>query len=57
MLTMAHYSPGYRTRAVVTGRKNYYLSAVAEHGKTLGTWTGLRTQSWAACRLARSRTG
>jgi conjugative relaxase-like TrwC/TraI family protein len=34
------YDPGYLTRAVATGRENYYLSAVAEHGEPPGTWTG-----------------
>jgi hypothetical protein len=29
------------TRAVATGRENYYLSAVAEHGEPPGIWTGL----------------
>ena len=35
------YDPGYLTRSVATGRENYYLSAVAEHGEPPGTWTGL----------------
>jgi hypothetical protein len=35
------YDPGYLTRAVATGRENYYLSAVAEHGEPPGIWTGL----------------
>jgi len=34
------YDPGYLTRAVATGRENYYLSAVAEHGEAPGIWTG-----------------
>ncbi len=34
------YDPGYLTRAVATGRENYYLSAVAEHGEPPGIWTG-----------------
>jgi len=41
MLTISSgYDPGYLTRAVATGRENYYLSAVAEHGEPPGTWTG-----------------
>ena len=35
------YDPGYLTRAVATGRENYYLSAVAEHGEPPGIWPGL----------------
>jgi conjugative relaxase-like TrwC/TraI family protein len=35
------YDPLYLTRAVATGRENYYLSAVAEHGEPPGVWTGL----------------
>ena len=35
------YDPGYLTRSVATGRENYYLSAVAEHGEPPGIWTGL----------------
>jgi conjugative relaxase-like TrwC/TraI family protein len=35
------YDPGYLTRAVATGRENYYLSAVAEHGEPPGIWTGM----------------
>ena len=35
------YDPGYLTRGVATGRENYYLSAVAEHGEPPGIWTGL----------------
>jgi conjugative relaxase-like TrwC/TraI family protein len=34
------YDPGYLTRAVATGRENYYLSAVAECGEPPGIWTG-----------------
>jgi TrwC relaxase len=34
------YDPGYLTHAVATGRENYYLSAVAEHGQPPGIWTG-----------------
>jgi conjugative relaxase-like TrwC/TraI family protein len=42
MLTIASgYDPLYLTRAVATGRENYYLSAVAEHGEPPGVWTGL----------------
>lgn len=42
MLTISSgYDPGYLTRAVATGRENYYLSAVAEHGEPPGIWTGL----------------
>jgi conjugative relaxase-like TrwC/TraI family protein len=42
MLTVSSgYDPGYLTRAVATGRENYYLSAVAEHGEPPGIWTGL----------------
>src|ERR1039457_6673033 len=41
MLTISSgYDPGYFTRAVATGRENYYLSAVAEHGEPPGIWTG-----------------
>jgi TrwC relaxase len=41
MLTISSgYDPGYLTRAVATGRENYYLSAVAEHGEPPGIWTG-----------------
>ena len=41
MLTIASgYDPLYLTRAVATGRENYYLSAVAEHGEPPGIWTG-----------------
>jgi conjugative relaxase-like TrwC/TraI family protein len=41
MLTISSgYDPGYLTRAVATGRENYYLSAVAEHGEPPGVWTG-----------------
>jgi conjugative relaxase-like TrwC/TraI family protein len=41
MLTISSgYDPGYLTRSVATGRENYYLSAVAEHGEPPGTWTG-----------------
>jgi conjugative relaxase-like TrwC/TraI family protein len=41
MLTISSgYDPGYLTHAVATGRENYYLSAVAEHGEPPGTWTG-----------------
>jgi hypothetical protein len=41
MLTIASgYDPLYLTRAVATGRENYYLSAVAEHGEPPGVWTG-----------------
>src|SRR6266498_5406951 len=35
------YDPLYLTRAVATGRENYYLSAVADHGEPPGVWTGL----------------
>jgi len=42
MLTVSSgYDPGYLTHAVATGRENYYLSAVAEHGEPPGIWTGL----------------
>ncbi len=42
MLTISSgYDPLYLTRAVATGRENYYLSAVAEHGEPPGIWTGL----------------
>ena len=42
MLTISSgYDPGYLTRSVATGRENYYLSAVAEHGEPPGIWTGL----------------
>jgi len=42
MLTISSgYDPGYLTRAVATGRENYYLSAVAEHGEPPGIWTWL----------------
>ena len=42
MLTISSgYDPGYLTHAVATGRENYYLSAVAEHGEPPGIWTGL----------------
>src|SRR5215472_6873529 len=42
MLTITSgYDPLYLTRAVATGRENYYLSAVAEHGEPPGIWTGL----------------
>ena len=42
MLTISSgYDPGYLTRAVATGRENYYLSAVAEHGEPPGIWAGL----------------
>jgi conjugative relaxase-like TrwC/TraI family protein len=34
------YNPGYLTHEVATGRENYYLSAVAEHGEPPGIWTG-----------------
>jgi len=34
------YDPLYLTRSVATGRENYYLSAVAEHGEPPGIWTG-----------------
>src|ERR1017187_10840412 len=34
------YDPGSLPRAVATGRENYYLSAVAEHGEPPGIWTG-----------------
>jgi hypothetical protein len=34
------YDPRYLTRSVATGRENYYLSAVAEHGEPPGIWTG-----------------
>ena len=41
MLTISSgYDPLYLTRAVATGRENYYLSAVAEHGEPPGIWTG-----------------
>jgi TrwC relaxase len=41
MLTISSgYDPLYLTRAVATGRENYYLSAVAEHGEPMGIWTG-----------------
>jgi hypothetical protein len=41
MLTIASgYDPGYLTRSVATGRENYYLSAVAQHGEPPGIWTG-----------------
>ena len=41
MLTISSgYDPGYLTRVVATGRENYYLSAVAEHGEPPGIWTG-----------------
>ena len=41
MLTISTgYDPGYLTQAVATGRENYYLSAVAEHGEPPGIWTG-----------------
>ncbi len=41
MLTIASgYDPLYLTRAVATGRENYYLSAVAEHSEPPGIWTG-----------------
>jgi len=41
MLTIASgYDPLYLTRAVATGRENYYLSAVVEHGEPPGVWTG-----------------
>src|SRR5277367_7000059 len=41
MLTISSgYDPGYLTHAVATGRENYYLSAVAEHGEPPGIWTG-----------------
>src|SRR6266542_2634809 len=41
MLTISSgYDPGYLTRAVATGRENYYVSAVAEHGEPPGIWTG-----------------
>ena len=41
MLTISTgYDPGYLTHAVATGRENYYLSAVAEHGEPPGVWTG-----------------
>jgi conjugative relaxase-like TrwC/TraI family protein len=41
MLTISSgYDPGYLTRAVATGRENYDLSAVAEHGEPPGIWTG-----------------
>jgi len=39
------YDPGYLTHAVATGRENYYLSAVAEHGEPPGVWTGPAAQS------------
>jgi len=35
------YDPGYLKRYVATGRENYYLSAVAEHGEPPGIWTGM----------------
>lgn len=35
------YDPGYLTRSVATGRENYYLSAITEHGEPPGIWTGL----------------
>ena len=42
MLTISSgYDPGYLAHAVATGRENYYLSAVAEHGEPPGIWTGL----------------
>ena len=42
MLTISSgYDPGYLTHAVATGRENYFLSAVAEHGEPPGIWTGL----------------
>src|SRR5215472_17200176 len=42
MLTISSgYDPGYLTRSVATGRENYYLSSVAEHGEPPGIWTGL----------------
>ena len=42
MLTISSgYDPLYLTHAVATGRENYYLSAVAEHGEPPGIWTGL----------------
>jgi hypothetical protein len=42
MLTISSgYDPGYLTRAVATGRENYYLSSVAEHGELPGVWTDL----------------
>src|SRR6266699_4316287 len=34
------YDPGYLTREVATGRENYYLWAVAEHGEPPGIWSG-----------------
>src|SRR5215472_15362697 len=41
MLTISTgYDPGYLTRAVATGRENYYLAAVAEHGEPPGIWSG-----------------
>jgi conjugative relaxase-like TrwC/TraI family protein len=41
MLTIASgYDPLYLTKAVATGRENYYLSAVTEHGEPPGIWTG-----------------
>ena len=41
MLTISSgYDPLYLTRSVATGRENYYLSAVAEHGEPPGIWTG-----------------
>ena len=41
MLTISTgYDPGYLTRAVATGRENYYLSAVAQHSEPPGIWTG-----------------
>ena len=41
MLTITSgYDPGYLTRAVATGRENYYLSAVAEHGEPPGIRVG-----------------
>jgi TrwC relaxase len=42
MLTISSgYDPLYLTRAIATGRENYYLAAVAEHGEPPGIWTGL----------------
>jgi conjugative relaxase-like TrwC/TraI family protein len=41
VLTIASgYDPLYLTKAVATGRENYYLSAVTEHGEPPGVWTG-----------------
>ena len=41
MLTISSgYDPLYLTRAVATGRENYYLSAVAEQGEPPGIWSG-----------------